>query len=196
MDEIFDKLIKAGLTPNAFYILYCSKIKRVPNSFVSHALEVRKLQSENWLSENLDLTPKSHTFIQEIDSFFKKSKKKTSSVLMGESFLDLIQEYVEIFPNKRLSSGKPARVNVKTLENSFRWFFDTYSYSWDIILQATNKYVNDYEMKNYEFMRTSQYFVRKQNTDKSWDSDLATYCDMILNGEEDYDDNHFKDKVV
>lgn len=196
MEEIFDKLIKAGLTPNAFYVLYCSKEKRVPNSFVSHALEVKRLQSDNWLSESLQLTQKSLTFIQEIDAFFKKSKKKTSSVLMGESFLDLIQEYVEIFPNKRLSSGKPARVNVKTLENSFRWFFDTYSYSWDIILQATNKYVNDYEMKNYEFMRTSQYFVRKQNTDKTWDSDLATYCDMILNGEEDYDDNHFKDKVV
>jgi hypothetical protein len=196
MEEIFDKLIKAGLTPNAFYVLYCSKEKRVPNSFVSHALEVRRLQSDNWLSESLQLTQKSLTFIQEIDAFFKKSKKKTSSVLMGESFLDLIQEYVEIFPNKRLSSGKPARVNVKTLENSFRWFFDTYSYSWDIILQATNKYVNDYEMKNYEFMRTSQYFVRKQNTDKTWDSDLATYCDMILNGEDDYDDNHFKDKVV
>jgi hypothetical protein len=196
MEEIFDKLIKAGLTPNAFYVLYCSKEKRVPNSFVSHTLEVRRLQSDNWLSESLQLTQKSLTFIQEIDAFFKKSKKKTSSVLMGESFLDLIQEYVEIFPNKRLSSGKPARVNVKTLENSFRWFFDTYSYSWDIILQATNKYVNDYEMKNYEFMRTSQYFVRKQNTDKTWDSDLATYCDMILNGEDDYDDNHFKDKVV
>jgi hypothetical protein len=148
------------------------------------------------LSQDLVLTQKSITFIQEIDAFFKKSKKKTSSVLMGESFLELIQQYVEIFPNKRLASGKPARVNVKTLENSFRWFFDTYNYSWDIILQATNKYVNDYEMKNYEFMRTSQYFVRKQNTDKTWDSDLATYCDMILNGEEDYDDHHFKDKVV
>jgi hypothetical protein len=85
---------------------------------------------------------------------------------------------------------------VKTLENSFRWFFDNYSYSWDIILEATTKYVDDYEMKNYEFMRTSQYFVRKQNTDKTWDSDLATYCDMILNGEDDFESNHFKDKVV
>jgi hypothetical protein len=196
MEEIFDKLIKASLTPNAFYVLYCSVERRVPHTFVSHGLEIRRLQSDDWLDENLDLTQKSITFIQEIDNFFKKSKKKTSTVLMGDSFLEMIQEYVEIFPNKRLSSGKPARVNVKTLENSFRWFFDNYSYSWDIILEATTKYVDDYEMKNYEFMRTSQYFVRKQNTDKTWDSDLATYCDMILNGEDDFESNHFKDKVV
>ena len=196
MDEIFEKLIKASITPNAFYILYSIKEKRVPNSYVNNSLETKRLQSEDWLDENLKLTQKSIIFIQEIDGFFKKSKKKTSSALMGDSFLELIQEYVEIFPNKRLASGKPARVNVKTLENSFRWFFDTYGYSWEIILQATRKYVNDFEMRNYEYMRTSQYFVRKQNTDKSWDSDLATYCDMIINGEEEFDDNHFKDKVV
>jgi hypothetical protein len=196
MDDVFNKLIKAGLTPNAFYVLYCSKHKRVPNAFVSYGLESRKLQVEKWLDQDLQLTQKSVNFIQEIDAFFKKSKKKTSQILMGESFLDLIQEYVEIFPNKRLASGKPARVNVKTLENSFRWFFDTYQYDWDIILEATRKYVYDFELKNYEFMRTSQYFVRKQNTDKSWDSDLATYCDMIINGEDDFEDNHFKEKVV
>lgn len=196
MDEIFEKLVKAGLTPNSFYILYCSKEKRIPNTFVSHSLETIRLQTGNWLDENLKLTQKSVIFIQEIETFFKKSKKKTSTVLMGDSFLDMIQEYVEIFPNKRLASGKPARVNVKTLENAFRWFFDTYGYSWEIILQATKKYVYDFEMKNYEYMRTSQYFVRKQNTDKSWDSDLATYCDMIINGEDDFEDNHFKDKVV
>ena len=115
---------------------------------------------------------------------------------MGASFIELIQEYVETFPNKKLSSGKPARVNVKTLENGFRWFFDNYTYSWDIILSATRKYVNDFEMKNYEYMRTSQYFVRKQNTDKSWDSDLATYCDMIINGEDEYEETYFKDKIV
>ena len=85
---------------------------------------------------------------------------------------------------------------MKTLENGFRWFFDNYEYSWEIILSATRKYVYDFEMKNYEYMRTSQYFIRKQNTDKSWDSDLATYCDMILNGEDEYEENYFKDKIV
>ena len=196
MDEIFNKLVKEGLTPNTFYVLYCVKEKLVPDKFVNLSLELIKLQKMEWLDNNRELTQKSINFIQEIDTFFKKSKKKTSSSLMGDLFFENIKEYVEIFPNKRLASGKPARVNVKTLENSFRWFFDNYSYSWEIILKATEKYVNDYEIKNYEFMRTSQYFIRKQNTDKTWDSDLATYCDMIINGEDDFEENHFKDKIV
>ena len=196
MNEIFDKLIKAKITPNSYYVLYCCIEKRIPDSFISYALEIKKLQTNNWLNENLELTEKSIIFVKEIEQFFNKSKKKTSVNLMGASFIDLIQEYVETFPNKKLSSGKPARVNVKTLENGFRWFFDNYTYSWEIILSATRKYVNDFEMKNYEYMRTSQYFVRKQNTDKSWDSDLATYCDMIINGEDEYEETYFKDKIV
>jgi len=196
MNEIFDKLIKAQITPNSFYVLHCCIGKRIPNSFISSSLEIKKLQSNGWLDTNLELTEKSIIFVKEIEEFFIKNKKKTSSILMGNSFIEMIKDYVEIFPNKRLSSGKPARVNVKTLENGFRWFFDNYTYSWEIILSATRKYVNDFEMKNYEYMRTSQYFVRKQNTDKSWDSDLATYCDMIINGEDEYEETYFKDKIV
>ena len=133
--------------------------------------------------------------MEEIEGYFKKSKKKTSKDLMGDSFLDNIKVYNEIFPNKKLSSGKYARVNPKTLENAFRWFFEIYDYSWDVILQATNKYVDEYEIRRFEYMRTSQYFVRKQNTDKTWDSDLATYCDIILSGSEE-DTNYFKERVV
>jgi hypothetical protein len=37
-------------------------------------------------------------------------------------------------------------------------------------------------------MRNSQYFLRKQNIDKSWDSDLATYCEFLKdNPNEDKD---------
>jgi len=45
-------------------------------------------------------------------------------------------------------------------------------------------------------MRTSQYFIRKQGSDKTYDSELANYCDMLLNGSEDPSQTHFKEKVV
>jgi len=45
-------------------------------------------------------------------------------------------------------------------------------------------------------MKNSQYFIRKQNTDKSWDSELANYCEIIINGEDLEDAPHFSDKVV
>jgi hypothetical protein len=194
MTEIFAKLIAEGLTPNTFYVLYCIKEKITVSGTVNKALECRKLQSDAWLTEDLQLTSKSIIFITEIDGYFRKSKKKTSVDLLGTNFIENIKEYNDIFPNKKLSSGKYARVNPKTLENAFRWFFENYDYSWDIVLKATHKYVTEYSVQRYEYMRTSQYFVRKQNTDKTWDSDLATYCELIITNE-DEDVNYFKDRV-
>ena len=143
----------------------------------------------------MQLTEKSTIFTTEIDSYFKKTKKKTSKDLLGDNFTQNIEAYVNIFPNKKLSSGKYARVNPKTLENAFRWFFENYNYSWETIFQATQKYVEEFASKDYEFMRTSQYFLRKQCIDKSWDSDLASYCEYINNPSED-ENVHFEDLIV
>lgn len=188
MTEIFTKLIQNGLTPNSFYVLYCIKEKIVPHNLVNKALECKRLHTDLWLTESLELTNKSIIFMTEIDGYFKKSKKKTSKDLMGHNFMQNIEAYVNIFPNKKLSSGKYARVPAINLENAFRWFFDTFSYDWETIFQATQKYVLEYESKNYDYMRTAQYFLRKQNIDKSWDSDLATYCEFLKdNPDEDKD---------
>ena len=116
---------------------------------------------------------------------------------MGEDFAQNIDDYLEIFPKFKLPSGKYARSNKKNLENTFRWFFENYDYNWTTLLSATQRYVNEFEVNGYKYMRTSQYFVRKQATDKTYDSELATYCDVILNGDEDYDNsNHFGENIV
>ena len=196
MEEIFNRLIKEDLSPNTYYVLHCIKEKIVPNQFVNAALESKRLQKDNWINDDLQLTAKSHIFIEEINSFFRKSKKKTSRDLMGDEFSQKILEYVNIFPNKKLSSGKYARVNPKNLESTFRWFFETYDYDWETIISATERYVDEYSLKNYEFMRTAQYFVRKQNMDKSFDSDLATYCDLKQSGYDDDNYDAFKELVV
>jgi hypothetical protein len=195
MTEIFNLLIEKDLTPNSFYVLYCIKEKTVPNKLVNKKLETQKLINQNWLTENLQLTDKSLIFITQIDGYFKKSKKKTSKDLMGDNFMQKIDAYVKIFPNKKLSSGKYARVPAKSLEGSFRWFFENYDYDWQTVFAATQKYVNEYETKNYDYMRTSRYFLRKQNLDKSWDSDLATYCEF-LNDTPDVDENPFEELIV
>lgn len=195
MEEVFNKIIKFGLTPNEFYVLYCIYSNIVPDKSVNASLEVTKLKSGNYLKENLELSGNSFKFIQEIEGYFKKSKKKTSINLMGDSFQENIITFNECFPAAKLPSGKYARVNVKTLENSFRWFFENYDYSWETIIQATEKYVEEYALNRYNYMRNAQYFVRKQNTDKTWDSDLATYCDMIL--QPDYQQTvFFKENIV
>ena len=195
MTEIFNKLIENGLTPNSFYVLYCIKENLIPHNSINKELECKRLQMNQWLSESFELTDKSIIFIIEIDGYFKKSKKKTSKDLMGYNFMQNIEAYVNIFPNKKLSSGKYARVPAKNLENAFRWFFDTYNYNWETIFQATQKYVLEYESKNYHYMRTAQYFIRKQNIDKSFESDLATYCEIIRSGD-DEEQVYFSERVV
>ena len=195
MQDIYTRLIKENLTPNAFYVLHCIKEGIVPDKFVNKELEVARLKSAKWLNEDLTLSNKSITFTDEINSFFKKIKKKVSKDLMGEDFLQKIQEYVEIFPNRKLSSGKYARVNPKNLETSFRWFFETYNYNWDMIITATEKYVDEYSIRNYEYMRTAQYFLRKQTLDKAFDSELATYCDLMNSGDND-PQVYFKENIV
>ena len=181
MTEIYQRLIKEDLTPNSYYVLDCIKNKISIHKFVNSNLECSKLISNNWLTEDLQLTDKSIIFTTEIDGFLKKTKKKITKDLLGNNFTENLKKYVEIFPNRKLSSGKYARVNPKNLENSFRWFFENYEYDWDMIFRATKKYIYDYSLKNYEYMRTSQYFIRKQNTDKTYDSELADYCNMIDN---------------
>lgn len=194
MVDIFNNLIKENISPNSFYVLYCIHNKINPAKFVSYDLEKQRLIQAGWLTNDLKITDKSIIFIQSIDSYFKKSKKKTSSDLMGSDFMKNIEIYNNIFPKLKLKSGKYARVNTKTLETTFRWFFNEYEYPWEIILKATQKYVTDYSLNNYEYMRTAQYFVRKQNIDKSFDSDLASYCDIVMNDEEDQ--NYFRENVV
>ena len=47
---------------------------------------------DHWLDESLQITDKSLIFMTEIDGYFKKSKKKTNTDLLGTNFLDNIKE--------------------------------------------------------------------------------------------------------
>jgi hypothetical protein len=196
MEEIYLRLLKMGLSPNAFYVLHCINKSMIPANFVNAKIETKRLVADNWLTESLKLTQKSLIFMEEIEGFFKKTKKKTSTDLMGKDFVDNIKVFVELFPNRKLPSGKYARTTVKNLESSFKWFFENYSYSWDTILKATDKYVDEFSVRSYNYMRTSQYFIRKQNIDKSFESELANYCEIVENQEDDINDSYFKERVV
>ena len=195
MTDIFTRLIQEELTPNTYYVLHCIREKIVPHKFVNKELECKRLQSNLWLTENLQLTSKSLIFMEEINGYFKRTKKKTSQDLMGQGFVTNIQTYVEIFPNIKLSSGKYARVNAKNLEAPFKWFFENYDYDWETIIAATERYIDEYSIRRYEYMRTAQYFIRKQNIDKTFESDLATYCEILRTNPDD-EQVYFSERVV
>jgi len=189
MKEIFNKLSKSGISPNAFYALWCIYYKE--KSYMQKVnLDLRALVSAGYIDESYLVTMKGVDLLASIETF-----AKTTPMAIATD-VDNYDKFLSIFPKGKLPSGKPARVNKKNIIEAFTWFFKHYTYEWDVILRATWYYVETYEKANFMYMKNSQYFIRKQNTDKSWDSELANYCEIIINGEDEPDSSHFSDKVV
>jgi hypothetical protein len=163
--------------------------------------ELRALHLGSWImdigvTEKSILQPKAITLLQQVGSYFRIQKKKTNSQLMGADSVEYMEKYLLQFPKIKLPSGKPARADMRNIETCFKWFFENHSYSWETILEATSRYVHEYEAKGYKFMQTSQYFIRKQQSDKSWGSELANCCALVDSGQAEDEDKHFSENVV
>lgn len=196
MEKIFQKLNQAGITPNQLYLLWCMREGISPGNTINIHLESRGL-TPDWIEDG-KLSGKSLSLLIEIDENFKDVKAKNDVDLMGKDYKKQIEAYRLAFPEIKLPSGKYARDNTKNLEVNFKWFFKNHEYDWETVLKATNKYISEYAQKDYNYMRTSKYFIKKSEKDGSITSDLASYCEMIVTGEGDRDaDNfHFTEKVV
>lgn len=193
IQEVFNKILKEGLTPNQFYLMYCLKNSTSPIKINAY-LELRTMDDGFW--HDSKTTEKTDLLIEEIELMFSSRYKETSAHGMGKDYLIEIQKYVELFPKRKLPSGKLARSTIRNLETNFKWFFQNYTYSWKTILDATARYVDEYENNNYLYMQTSKYFICKTQQDKSKTSELADYCELIESGGELEKDNHFKERVV
>jgi len=197
MWDLFQQILEDKISPNELLLLYGIKEKiAIPQ--IDQYKEVKGLMRTGLVTVNktkVTVTDKGKKLIVKYDNHFVLAKKKTNSQLMGKNFLDNIKSYRELFPAKKLPSGKLARVNIKTLTSVFNWFFMEYDYTWQEVLKATAQYVNEYEDKDYKYMKTSQYFITKEDKTKTRHSELADYCDMVREGIES-DDDHFKEKVV
>ena len=196
MWEFFQIITKAGMTPNECLSLFAVHMKVTPH--YGHNIETlleKGLIEYDDDKDHYTITKEARTIMTRLDNYFLKAKKKTDIQLLGKDHVTLIKGYREIFPAKKLPSGKPARNNVKALSSTFRWFFETYDYDWATVYKATQMYVNEYRDKDYLYMQTSQYFICKQDKHKVKHSTLADYCDMIREGIQP-DNKHFKEKVV
>jgi len=198
MWDLFQVMLSKNVTPNQVLLMFGMK-NRVSTPAVNTKEEDKlHLVKIGYLDENngvYSLTPTAKAFCIRLDNYFIKAKKKTDIQLMGKKYVTWINDYREIFPNKKLPSGKPARNNVKALGEAFRWFFNTYEHDWATVFAATKMYVNEYRDKDYMYMQTSQYFICKQDKHRVKHSTLADYCDMIIDGI-DTEEDHFKENVV
>ena len=200
--EIFTQIAQKNLTPNQFYLMCCIRENTASLHINLHA-ELRSLVKSGWVKDltnaagpKYELSPIASVLLEEIDAQFNTNKKKVNKAVMGEDYQKNIDAYLELFPKMRLPSGKAARSDKKNVQTAFEWFMKNYDYSWETILKATAMYVDEYEAKNYMYMQTSQYFIRKQQSDKTWGSELANMCAVIESGDTQSDTNYFSENVV
>lgn len=181
MNEIFNKIVENKISPNGLYLLYCIK-NRKKSKEINESIETRVLIASKFITDDHIITAKGEGIMQKIEALYKiedgnKIKKKDG---LTTKDLENIKVYRELFPKGSLPSGSPARVPVKELEKKFLWFFNNYEYTWETILKATKKYINQYEQEGYKFMKTSGYFIVKNGLDRTQASVLANYCDLVL----------------
>lgn len=193
MEKIYQKLSSIGLSPNQLYVLWSIREGLSP-TMVNIAMEMRVMGSE-WINGNT-LTGKALSLLMEIDENFKEKKAKNDSDLMGPEFKKKIEEYRLIFPEEPIPDGRRLRDSVKNLEVNFRWFFKNHEYDWDTILKATKKYIDEFRSRNWEYVRGSKYFIKKQDKTKDITSDLSNYCELVVTGGGDEDTGYkFEEKV-
>lgn len=197
MKDFFDYLAEKGITPNGFYVLWGIANKSRPLLINVHT-ELRLLANLDFIEDAKKgiLTEKGLQIMSDAETLFGNMKLEVKQPIASTDDQSNIEKYIELFPKGKLPSGKAARVPKADIKTAFDWFFKTYEYSWDTVLKATAYYVDSYETNGFLYMKNSQYFIRKQITGKTFDSDLAAYCEIILNGGHEDDGSFIKEKVV
>jgi hypothetical protein len=170
--DLFNLITDSGLSINQYYLLCCIRDNVTPAK-LNTTLDLRALHAEGWITEG-NLSTKSIALIDSIEKLYLKAKPRNNAQMLGDDYKQKLQQYMEMFPDIILPSKKRARVSPVNLEKAFKWFFDNYDYSWDLVFKATKYYVEKQFRENYKYCRTSQFFVRKDNN-----SDLADLCEAI-----------------
>lgn len=181
-EKMWNFLINEKISLREYYYLYKLFNKEdIPKDFENRLMM-------KGLVEKGNITERGKGIILKVDSMFlKTTNKKLSS--MGSNYLEMISKYRELFPRITLASGKPARCAVTNLEKAFIWFFNNYDYTWEEIFAATKRYLNENEDGRGKYCKTSQYFIRKDET-----SSLADMCEIMRQGIDEV--KTFKEKVV
>ena len=194
VNKLFLKIIEQGLTPNQFYVLL-SLYKKQAILLLNLHTEIRALQADGWLTDKV-LTEKSIRFVKSLEEITVLPKPNVVVLKPSPPLADRVVEYLNLFPKIKLPSGKYARSDIRVVTDSFAWFFQNYDYTWEEVITATGRYVDEYRRNNWKFMRTAQFFVRKQiEGTRTFQSELANYCMMIREGVEEEKDP-FNTKVT
>lgn len=154
------------LTPDLQYLLYLYNQKE----------HEKIIEFENKTDKNYK-----NILVEEgyLTSDLKINKLKSSKVNSIENFItDLIPDFRNKFKNKKTG----AIGDINSINKKFIKFFKDYPNFLDkeIILSATDRYINSCRNDNYKYMMQADYFIFKNKNDGGGTtSTLATYCEEV-----------------
>ena len=182
------------ITPNQLFVLQSCKDKRDYGTYIpSVKLELGRLRDKELIDEKFHLTPAGESLLQTIDSLFQigttvlvendqpdPASAATAAKVDKTVLQEQIDTYRKLFPAGTIN-GRTYRNSVRELVPRFQWFFKHHKYSWDIILEATERYIRTKKQQDghYSFVRTSAYFVRKTDAGRCDISELANWCEVV-----------------
>ena len=86
---------------------------------------------------------------------------------------ELVEKYRNLFPEGKNNGGGSLQSNFPDVKDKFEKFFKKYKYSHDIVLRATQLYIDGLRgVKDY--CQGCNYFILKNDS-----SQLASYCELV-----------------
>jgi hypothetical protein len=163
----FKTLKEEGIDLNGYYVLQALesgvKYEQLLDGWIIEewAAHLYKL---SYFSPDSGLTEKGRAFLSRMND-------KEFEPTLAEKFRD-------IFPSKKLPTGKYFRSHVVDIDKKLSYFKKHYpDFTEEEILQAARDYVAYAESRNYMYVRTAMYFIYKEKEG----SDLASWCEMNRN---------------
>lgn len=180
--QLWTSLIRHNVSPNLLYFMDAMRSRIKPTAIINADAERIAAHSRGLINDQGNLTYAALTILDEFETFLVKTRKKVTTDVLGENFLDNIKTYREIFPSGFLPHGEIARQSVEELKLKFIWFFKTYpDFDWQLIHEAANYYRFIKEKDGFRFMANSSYFINKTDPKtRMLKSTLADYCQLLL----------------
>lgn len=134
--------------------------------------EIRILQIMGYLDNNGTLTQKSEEALKDIDGLFRKVKTIPSTDLLGNEYLDKIQQYRNKFPIGK-KGDKEDVINKMT-----RLFFNRPTTTWETVMAAADLYLS--EVSESKFVMRANNFLEKNGA-----RTITEYLERIEEGEQE-----------
>lgn len=111
------------------------------------------------------------------------TSKEIKGMLLGSEaesikVTDLVDQYRDLFPKGTNRDGYPYKGDKQGCVKKMNRFIKLNpEFTPDVILQATQKYINEKRKDNFNYMHLAHYFIEKNGV-----SALSAFCEQILEG--------------